>query len=200
MTSHPPENAIFKSITVRCNVETAFHVWTEQIAKWWPEGHTLSGRSDSEVFFEGRILFVEDDDEVAADILAQLKETGYQVSHFKTAEDACAEYDAVTIYGSHTEAYDLAITELNLEGKVEGFAPDAPMRFALVSMQEIGSDASPQTTIAQGGTFSFTGDSAKPFIRHSACRQLISNRSWCERIVCLCTAAARDAMSRAATN
>jgi DNA-binding response OmpR family regulator len=64
------------------------------------------------VFFEGRILFVEDDDEVAADILAQLEETGYQVSHFKTAEEACAEYDAVTIYGSHAEAYDLAITEI----------------------------------------------------------------------------------------
>jgi two-component system cell cycle response regulator len=72
------------------------------------------------VFFEGRILFVEDDDEVAADILAQLKETGYQVSHFRTAEEACAEYDAVTIYGSHAEAYDLAITEINLEGKMNG--------------------------------------------------------------------------------
>jgi two-component system cell cycle response regulator len=72
------------------------------------------------VFFEGRILFVEDDDEVAADILAQLEETGYQVSHFKTAEEACAEYDAVTIYGSHAEAYDLAITEINLEGKMKG--------------------------------------------------------------------------------
>ena len=72
------------------------------------------------VFFEGRILFVEDDDEVAADILAQLKETGYQVSHFKSVEEACAEYDAVTIYGSHAEAYDLAITEINLEGKMKG--------------------------------------------------------------------------------
>ncbi len=72
------------------------------------------------VFFEGRILFVEDDDEVTTDILAQLKETGYQVSHFKTVEEACAEYDAVTIYGSHAEAYDLAITETNLEGKMKG--------------------------------------------------------------------------------
>ena len=72
------------------------------------------------VFFEGRILFVEDDDEVTTDILAQLKETGYQVSHFKTVEEACAEYDAVTIYGSHAEAYDLAITEINLEGKKKG--------------------------------------------------------------------------------
>ena len=72
------------------------------------------------VFFEGRILFIEDDDDVANDILAQLKETGYQVSHFKTAEDAAAEFDAVTIYGSHAEAYDLAITEIDLEGKMSG--------------------------------------------------------------------------------
>ena len=72
------------------------------------------------VFFEGRILFVEDDDSVSAEILAQLEETGYQVSHFKTAEAACAEFDAVTLYGSHAEAYDLAITEVNLEGKISG--------------------------------------------------------------------------------
>lgn len=72
------------------------------------------------VFFEGRILFVEDDDSVSAEILAQLQETGYQVSHFKTAEAACAEFDAVTLYGSHAEAYDLAITEVNLEGKMSG--------------------------------------------------------------------------------
>jgi len=72
------------------------------------------------IFFEGRILFVEDDDAVSADILAQLQETGYQVSHFKSAEAACAEFDAVTLYGSHAEAYDLAITEINLEGKMNG--------------------------------------------------------------------------------
>ena len=72
------------------------------------------------VFYEGRILFVEDDDEVAADILGQLKQTGYQVSHFHTAEEAVAEFDAVTIYGSHAEAYDLAITEIDLEGGMKG--------------------------------------------------------------------------------
>ena len=72
------------------------------------------------VFYEGRILFVEDDDVVSADILAQLKETGYQVSHFKTAEDACKEFDEVTVYGSHTDAYDLAITEINLQSGMSG--------------------------------------------------------------------------------
>lgn len=72
------------------------------------------------VFFEGRILFVEDDASVANDILAQLHETGYQVSHFTTVEAASAEFDAVSIYGSHAEAYDLAITGLDLDGQMKG--------------------------------------------------------------------------------
>ncbi len=72
------------------------------------------------VFFEGRILFVEDDETVATEILGQLQETGYQVSHFRRAEAASREFDKVTIYGSHAEAYDLAITELDLEGEMTG--------------------------------------------------------------------------------
>ncbi len=72
------------------------------------------------VFFEGRILFVEDDAAVATDILSQLQETGYQVSHFTTAEAASEEFDAVTVYGSHAEAYDLAITEIDLMGQMQG--------------------------------------------------------------------------------
>ncbi len=72
------------------------------------------------VFFEGRILFVEDDPEVAADILNQLEETGYQVSHFTSVESANREFEEVTIYGSHAEAYDLAITGLDLDGDLKG--------------------------------------------------------------------------------
>ena len=72
------------------------------------------------VFFEGRILFVEDDEKVATDILNQLQETGYQVTHFTTVEAASKEFDAVTIYGSHVEAYDLAITGLDLDGAMKG--------------------------------------------------------------------------------
>ena len=72
------------------------------------------------VFYEGRILFVQDDPDVSADILSQLQETGYQVSHFSTAEEAWAEFDAVKIYGSHDEAYDLAITEIDLQGEMQG--------------------------------------------------------------------------------
>jgi two-component system cell cycle response regulator len=72
------------------------------------------------VFFEGRILVVEDDDEVAADILNQLKQTGYQVSYFKSADEASAEFDAVTVYGSHADAYDLVITKIIFKTGMQG--------------------------------------------------------------------------------
>ncbi len=72
------------------------------------------------VFFEGRILLVEDDDEVAADILNQLKQTGYQVSYFKSADEASAEFDAVTVYGSHADAYDLVITKIIFKAGMQG--------------------------------------------------------------------------------
>ena len=72
------------------------------------------------VFFEGRILFVEDDESVTREILEDLKQTGNRVSHFKTAAEAWQEYESVTIYGSHADAYDLAITELDLQGKMTG--------------------------------------------------------------------------------
>jgi two-component system cell cycle response regulator len=108
------ENAELVAEELPVRVDSVIHELNEhQIV------HFLDRHLDP-VFFEGRILFVEDDDSVSADILDQLQETGYQVSHFKTAEAACAEFDAVTLYGSHTEAYDLAITEVNLEGKMNG--------------------------------------------------------------------------------
>ena len=72
------------------------------------------------VFFEGRILLVEDDDEVAADILQQLEQTGYQVSYFKSADEASAEFDAVTVYGSHADAYDLVITKIIFKTGMQG--------------------------------------------------------------------------------
>jgi two-component system cell cycle response regulator len=72
------------------------------------------------VFFEGRILLVEDDDEIATEILNQLKQTGYQVSYFKSADEANAEFDAVTVYGSHADAYDLVITKIIFKAGMQG--------------------------------------------------------------------------------
>jgi two-component system cell cycle response regulator len=72
------------------------------------------------VFFEGRILLVEDDPEVAKDILNQLKNTGYRVSYYKSADEASVEFDSVTVYGSHTDAYDLVITKINFKAGLQG--------------------------------------------------------------------------------
>ena len=72
------------------------------------------------VFYEGRILFVEDDDTVVKDILSKLKETGYQVTHFSSAEEAAEEFDQVKVYGSHTDAYDLVLTRLKFKATMSG--------------------------------------------------------------------------------
>ncbi len=72
------------------------------------------------VFFEGRILFVEDDEAVAATILGQLEKTGYRVSHFDTAEAAWQDFETEVSYGSDLDAYDLVITDVNLGGRMSG--------------------------------------------------------------------------------
>ena len=72
------------------------------------------------VFFEGRILFIEDSQSIAMIILSQLEKTGYRVSHFSTAEEAWAEFEGETTYGSEINAYDLVITDVNLDGSMSG--------------------------------------------------------------------------------
>ena len=72
------------------------------------------------VFFEGRILFVEDDEAIAAAILGQLEKTGYRVSHFDTAEAAWGDFENEVSYGSDLDAYDLVITDVNLAGQMSG--------------------------------------------------------------------------------
>ncbi len=72
------------------------------------------------VFFEGRILFVEDSESIAATILGELEQTGYRVSHFATAEDAWRDFETEVSYGSDLDAYDLVITDVNLAGQMSG--------------------------------------------------------------------------------
>ncbi len=72
------------------------------------------------VFFEGRILFVEDTESIAAAILGELEQTGYRVSHFATAEDAWRDFETEVSYGSDLDAYDLVITDVNLAGQMSG--------------------------------------------------------------------------------
>jgi uncharacterized protein YndB with AHSA1/START domain len=42
------------SFEVACPPEHAFAVWTEQIDRWWPADHTVSGTDDLLVVLEGR--------------------------------------------------------------------------------------------------------------------------------------------------
>ena len=81
--------------------------------------HFIESRLDP-VFSEGRILFIEDSKTVAAVILSQLKNTGYQVEHYRNAEDAWAEFANEVAYGSDSKAFDLVITDITLAGNMSG--------------------------------------------------------------------------------
>ena len=70
------------------------------------------------VFHEGRILFVEDNEEIAEVILLELEETGYDVTYFGAAEQDWAEFEQVESYGSHPEAYDLVITDVDASKRI----------------------------------------------------------------------------------
>ncbi len=72
------------------------------------------------IFSEGRILLIEDSKTVAAFILSQLKNTGYQVEHFRNAENAWSFFENEVSSGSDINAFDLVITDINLEGSMTG--------------------------------------------------------------------------------
>jgi len=72
------------------------------------------------VFSEGRILLIEDSKTVAAVILSVLKNTGYQVERFSNAEDAWSFFENEVSYGSDRNAFDLVITDINLDGVMTG--------------------------------------------------------------------------------
>ena len=72
------------------------------------------------IFSEGRILLIEDSKTVAAFILSQLKNTGYQVEHFRNAENAWSFFENEVSSGSDINAFDLVITDINLDGSMTG--------------------------------------------------------------------------------
>jgi hypothetical protein len=55
MPDHDSLDAIQKTIIVRCDLEKAFRVWTEQIDAWWPKGHSRSGDPRTTVVLEPRL-------------------------------------------------------------------------------------------------------------------------------------------------
>jgi uncharacterized protein YndB with AHSA1/START domain len=54
MSEPNAENVVTKSIVVPLSVERAFRLWTEQIQRWWPTGHSISGDPRTQVFIEGK--------------------------------------------------------------------------------------------------------------------------------------------------
>lgn len=53
-TRSDSENVVSKTITVASDVGGAFRTWTEQIHRWWPSGHSISGDPATRVILEGR--------------------------------------------------------------------------------------------------------------------------------------------------
>lgn len=78
------------------------------------EVHFDVGRSNS------RVMFVEDSKTYTSIILPQLKSAGYRVDHFPNADMAWEDFKSETAFGSDTDAYDLIITDINLEGRMTG--------------------------------------------------------------------------------
>ena len=71
-------------------------------------------------FLEGRILLVEDSKSMASVILNLVKSTGYKALHFCDGESAWETFQNEKGLGSNSSAFDLVITDINLEGKMSG--------------------------------------------------------------------------------
>ena len=50
----PPEDVVRKTVTVPRAQRDAFQLWTAQIHRWWPAGHSISGDRATRVVLEGR--------------------------------------------------------------------------------------------------------------------------------------------------
>jgi uncharacterized protein YndB with AHSA1/START domain len=49
------ESVVQKSVVLKLDRASAFQVWTEQIAAWWPKNHSMSGDPATQVFLEGEV-------------------------------------------------------------------------------------------------------------------------------------------------
>jgi len=50
----PPIPPLRVSLDLACSAEHAFHVWTSQIAAWWPKDHRATSETPTEVVLEPR--------------------------------------------------------------------------------------------------------------------------------------------------
>lgn len=71
-------------------------------------------------FSEGRILIIEDNKSMASVILNLLKSTGYKTLLFSNGESAWETFQKEKAFGSNSDAFDLIITDITLEGKMSG--------------------------------------------------------------------------------
>ncbi|MDJ0832385.1 MAG: diguanylate cyclase [Gammaproteobacteria bacterium] len=81
--------------------------------------HFLEDHLDP-VFSEGKILFIEDSKSVAHLIITALEQHNYQVDFHMSADNAWNEFIEEVSYGSDFAAYDLIITDVNVEGEMNG--------------------------------------------------------------------------------
>ncbi len=81
--------------------------------------HFLEDHLDP-VFSEGKILFIEDSKSVAQLIMTALEQHDYKVDLHISADNAWTDFIEEVSYGSDVEAYDLIITDVNVEGQMNG--------------------------------------------------------------------------------
>ncbi len=55
MNPRSSEQVVTKTMVVEREAAGAFRVWTEEIRRWWPPGHSLSGDPHTQVFMEGQV-------------------------------------------------------------------------------------------------------------------------------------------------
>lgn len=72
------------------------------------------------LFRKGRILLVEDSDSIAALIGEALEYRGYRVDHFCAADEAWSAFVNEVSYGSDEAAFDLVLTDIHVEGSING--------------------------------------------------------------------------------
>lgn len=72
------------------------------------------------LFNEGKILLVEDSMAIASVMLGYLESTGYKVLHFLSGEEAWTAFKKELSYGSDSNAFDLVISDIMLEGVMSG--------------------------------------------------------------------------------
>ena len=120
------------------------------------------GRATSE---SGRVLVMDDDENVRASIAAMLEEIGYQVLTTRDGAECVHAYDAALSKESEVQAFDVVILDLTVAGGRDGL-------WAIERLREIDKDVlaivasgySNAPVMADYAKYGFSGVLAKPFL------------------------------------